>query len=128
MKVVYIAGPFRGRTAWDIEQNIRRAEDLGYLVAQVGASPLIPHANTRYFHGSMSDAFWLDATLELLRRCDAIVLCKGYQDSIGSLAEIAEATRLIIPVFAGPSTLISTSMPFYGTINEWDLFHKWVKS
>lgn len=61
--------------------------------------PLIPHANTRYFHGVGSDEFWLQGTLELMCRCDAVYLCPGWKNSQGSLGEKHEADRRGIPVF-----------------------------
>ena len=67
MKVIYIAGPFRGDTSWQIECNVRDAEALGLEVARAGAMPLIPHANTRFFDGELTDDFWLRGTLALLR-------------------------------------------------------------
>jgi len=100
MKLVYIAGKFRGPTAWDIEQNIRRAEWVGMEVARLGAAPLIPHANTRFFHGTLTDEFWLAATLEMLDRCDAVQLVQGWPESKGTLAEIERARARGIPVFA----------------------------
>jgi len=99
MKVVYVAGPFTAKTAWDIENNIRRAEELGFEVAKAGAMPLIPHANTRWFHGQCTAEFWYEGTLELLRRCDAIILVKDWDTSKGARGEEAEAKRLGLPVF-----------------------------
>lgn len=97
MLVIYVAGPFRGPTAWDIAENIRAAERVGLLVARAGAMPLIPHANTAHFHGQCDDQFWLDGTLELLRRCDGAVFIHRWRDSSGSLGEFREAGRLLIP-------------------------------
>ena len=99
MKVVYIAGPFRGATPWDVEQNVRRAEALALEVARMGAMPLCPHANTRHFDGQLTAEFWLEGTLELLRRCDAVLLVPGWETSSGTKAEVAEAERLGSPVF-----------------------------
>lgn len=100
MKVVYVAGPFRAPNAWEIERNIRRAEETAMLlIEQMGIMPMIPHANTRFFHGTQTDQFWLDGTMELLRRCDAVFLGRGWERSSGSKAEKAEAERLKIPVF-----------------------------
>ena len=62
MKLGYIIGPFRAPTAWEIEQNVRNAERLGLEVAKLGAFPIIPHAITRFFHGLLSDEFWLEGT------------------------------------------------------------------
>jgi len=99
VKVVYVAGLFRGPTAWHIERNIRRAEEVGLAVAEAGAAPLIPHANTRFFHGTLTDEFWLAATMEMLNRCDAVMMVPGWPDSKGALAERDEAKRLNMPVF-----------------------------
>ena len=96
---VYVAGPFRGPTAWAIAQNVRRAEEIGHKVADAGCSPLIPHANTAHFHGLGPDAFWLDATLAWLRVSEAVALAPRWSESSGTLAEVAEAHRLGLPVF-----------------------------
>lgn len=101
MRLVYVAGPYRGNTAWEVEQNIRRAEALGYEVALAGAYPVIPHTNTRaHFEGAQSAAeFWLDGTLELLRRCDAAIFTADWQRSSGARAEREEIERLGRPRF-----------------------------
>jgi hypothetical protein len=77
VKVIYICGPFTGPRAWDIEQNVRRAEERALEVAMLGASPLCPHTNTRFFHGTLSEEFWYAATAELLLRCDALITVEG---------------------------------------------------
>lgn len=99
MKLVYIAGPFSGATPWDIEQNIRRAEVVGLKVAKAGAMPVIPHANTRFFHGQCTPEFWYEGTLELLKRCDALVLLPGWASSRGSRNERDHAEALGLPIF-----------------------------
>ena len=99
MKIAYIAGPYRGPTAWDIEKNVRNAEETGLIAANMGYMPVIPHANTRHFHGQLTDQFWLDGTMEMLRRCDLVVLCPRWEESSGARAEVAEANRLGIPVY-----------------------------
>jgi hypothetical protein len=87
MKVIYVAGPFRGPHAWAIEQNIRRAEELGMEVAKLGAMPLIPHSNTRFFHGALPDEFWLKGTLALLYKCDAAIFLDNWEASSGAREE-----------------------------------------
>lgn len=99
MKVVYVAGPFRGANAWEVEKKIRRAEELAFEVDCLGAIALCPHTNTRFFNGTLSDTFWLEGTLELLRRCDAIILTSDWETSQGARAEREEALRLGIPVY-----------------------------
>lgn len=99
IRVVYIAGPFRDHTAWKVEQHVRLAEDLSYAVAQLGAMPLCPHTNTRYSHGTLTEQFWLDGTLELLSRCDAVIVTGDWKQSEGARAEVIAARQLSIPVF-----------------------------
>lgn len=99
MKVVYIAGPFRAKTAWQVEQNVRRAEEAALEVARLGAVPLCPHTNTRFFDGELTDDFWLDGTVELLIRSDAILMVDGWRESAGATREYYTACERRMPVF-----------------------------
>jgi nucleoside 2-deoxyribosyltransferase len=99
VKVIYIAGKYRGPNAWAIEQNIRAAEDVAARVWAMGMVALCPHANSRHMDGVATDEHFLAGTLELLGRCDAVVLVPGWEKSSGTRAEIAEAQALCKPVF-----------------------------
>lgn len=99
MKVVYIAGAFRSSTHWGIVCNVRRAEERALDVWAMGAAALCPHLNTANFQGALPDETWIAGTLELLRRCDAVLLVAGWTRSEGTIAEVAEARRLGRPVF-----------------------------
>jgi hypothetical protein len=99
MKVAYIAGRFRGPNAWAVERNIRKAEELAFAVAELGVMPLCPHTNTRFFDGTLTAGFWLDGTLELMRRCDAVIFTDDWRLSTGARSEYDEAIRLGIPTF-----------------------------
>lgn len=98
-KVIYIAGPFRAANQWEQEQNIRRAEELALEVWRFGAVALCPHLNTRYFSGALSDEVWLAGDLELLRRCDAVMLVPGWTGSAGARHEVWFAQDCGIRVF-----------------------------
>jgi hypothetical protein len=102
--VIYIAGPFRSKKPgdhWEQTQNIRRAEALALEVWKAGHVALCPHLNTANFQGALPDDVWLDGDLELLRRCDAVLLVAGYQESAGTHREIREAVDAGIPVYEG---------------------------
>jgi hypothetical protein len=99
VKVIYIAGKYRGPNAWAIEQNIRAAEEVAARVWAMGMVALCPHANSRHMDGVASDEVFLDGTMELLRRCDAVALVSNWRDSAGARAEVEEADRLGLPVF-----------------------------
>ena len=89
MRVIYVAGAYTAATPWLIEQNVRRAESIGYLIAQAGAVPLIPHANMRWQHltAELTTDWWYAATRELLNRCDAVVMVPGWEASNGARYE-----------------------------------------
>jgi hypothetical protein len=99
MRVVYIAGPYRAETAWQIEENVRAAERWILPLAEVGVIGWPPHATFRWFHGTMTDRWWLEATKELMRRCDAVFLVPGWHRSVGTHGEREEAAARKMPVF-----------------------------
>jgi len=101
MKVIYIAGPYRAANAWEVERNIRAAEEVALRVAEIGAVPLCPHSMTRFFHGTLTEDYWLEATQELLKLCDGVLLVDYAADIVseGTRSEVNLAHRLSIPVF-----------------------------
>ena len=99
MKVVYIAGPFRADNAWEIEQNVRSAEELALQVWRMGAAVICPHANTRFFDGAADDGLWLRGDVEILKRCDAVLVVPNSGMSRGTATEIEVAKVYNIPVF-----------------------------
>jgi len=92
--LVYLAGPYRGRTVAEVTANIRRAEKYAVHLMQAGYYVLCPHKNTAHLDGCVPDEFFLEMGLEHLRRCDAIFVMPGSEASAGTQAEIAEAKRL----------------------------------
>lgn len=101
LELVYVGGPFSGKTRADVEENIRRAVLLGVEVAKLGVLPVIPHANTSApaFEEVQGYEFWIAATMELLRRCDAIILTPDWERSSGARGEKADAESRGQPVF-----------------------------
>lgn len=99
MKVVYVAGPYRAKTPWEIEQNVRKAEKIALRIWKTGNVAICPHAMTRFYQGSAPDLVFCEGTLELLRRCDAAFFLPGWKISRGSQDEFNEAFKLRIPTF-----------------------------
>lgn len=97
MPVIYVAGPFRGKDSWEMEQNIRRAEALALEAWRLGCAVICPHANTRFFQGAADDAVWLDGDIAMLARCDAILMTPDWERSNGATAERAFAIARGIP-------------------------------
>lgn len=97
--VVYVAGPFRGKDSWEVEQNIRRAEALALDVWRLGCACICPHANTRFYQGAADDDVWLTGDLAIIARCDAVLLTPDWERSVGARAERDYAEQLGLPVF-----------------------------
>ena len=99
VRVVYVAGPFRGPNHWAIAENIRNAERLALEVWRAGAAAICPHANTAHFQDAAPDHVWLDGDLEILARCDAVLMTPDWLRSTGAKAEEAFARERGILVF-----------------------------
>lgn len=123
MKMVYIAGPFTADTAWDIEQNIRVAESMAYDIVRIGAFPVCPHANGRFFHGLQTPDYWYEGTLELMRRCDGVMLVKNWQRSKGAVKEYEEAMKRHMPIF---DNIPCFEQWIKNNIYVFDLIHNWI--
>lgn len=97
-KVYYIAGPYRTDTEHGIVENIRKAETVAIKVWKAGHVALCPHLNSSLMGGVVEDKAFLDGDIELLYRCDGIVLVDGWSKSKGTMAEIAFAIKNFIPI------------------------------
>lgn len=113
MKLIYIAGPYRPYTnaygaLVDTAQNISHAEitavHLVDTLGHLGLFPVVPHLNTRDFENQVkqnNDQYFLDGTMALLERCDAVLLTMPNADvvSVGTKAEAHRAHQLGIQVY-----------------------------
>lgn len=111
MNVIYISGPFRADNSWEVEQNIRRAEALSLEVWRNGMVAICPHANTRFFQGAAPDEVWLRGDIEILLRCDAVLLVPGWEGSVGTRGEVEAAEKRGIPVFTSIEALLRWGEP-----------------
>jgi hypothetical protein len=87
MKLAYIAGPYRASTIHGIVQNIRSAEKVAIKYWQLGYAVICPHTNTCLLDGVVEDQVFLDGTLEMMIRCDVVVMMTTWKDSKGAIQE-----------------------------------------
>lgn len=102
MLQIYVAGRYRGPTRDAIELNIQAARHIGRLCLEKGWYPQIPCNNTNHFEHllpDVDDQVYIEGTLEMMRRCDAVVLIPGWRQSKGAVGEVQEAIRLGMPIF-----------------------------
>lgn len=127
--MIYLAWPYRpyiigsGCTV-PTTVNILKAEETAVSVVDQlyvhKMFPVTPHLNTANFEykteGEIPDEYWLECTMELMRRCDAVLLIgEDAMRSSGTRAEVEEAKRLNIPVFNNLDHLVS-SLRYHQTI------------
>ena len=91
MKLAFVSGPFRAPSAWQVEQNVRRAEEVALALWRMGFAVICPHTNTRFFTGAADDAVWLRGDLEILKRCDVLVTVPRWESSDGACDEVRAA-------------------------------------
>lgn len=100
-RIIYIAGPYRAPHRIEVSENILAAKRIGAMVAETQAGyPVIPHANTDGDFGDLEvpDSFWLEATIELMRRCDGVIMLPTWRRSSGATEERIVALGLGLPV------------------------------
>ena len=98
--IIYTAGPYRAATPEGVQANIARAAQYAGAILRRGHTPLCPHTMTAgYDYPDVPPAVYLATDLDLLRKCHAIFLLPGWEDSFGSRAELREAQALGLVVF-----------------------------
>ena len=98
IKLVYIAGAYRARTVFGVIRNILKARSISKKLWTKGIYNICPHMNSALLKCNSDDVF-LNGDLEILSRCDAVLVLDNWYNSKGTIAEIREAEKLNIPVF-----------------------------
>lgn len=100
MKLLYVAGPYRSKDGmWGVHQNIQRAKEVAANLWRMGFAVICPHANTAFMDGLGTDEMFLNGDLEMVKRCDGVVMLSGWEESTGATKERQFAKDLGMPVF-----------------------------
>lgn len=94
MKLLYVAGPYTAPTAWQVQKNIREAMEIALKYWRLGYAVICPHANSAGFDGELDWQVFMDGDLEMIRRCDVVVMHPRWSESRGASIEHSEAQRL----------------------------------
>jgi hypothetical protein len=108
MMLVYVAGPYRG----DIDANIAAARRAAIKLWEAGFVGICPHLNTAHFEVdcSVREDTYLWGGIEILTRCDAIVMLPGWEESQGARGEYDVAKRIGLPISVYPELPRSREM------------------
>jgi len=99
MKIVYLAGAYRNRDMNGVWDNIMKARTVARQLWVMGFVVICPHTNTIFMDGEdIPPEVFLEGDLEILRRCDAILMLDGFEHSQGAVQEWELAKELDMPV------------------------------
>jgi len=101
MKLIYIAGPYSGRTHdvrsyCEIERNISNAREAALWCARHDIAFFCPHLNTCHFETILPEVkkeFYLKLDLRVAEFCDGALMLPGWTESRGSRLEYEYFTQ-----------------------------------
>lgn len=98
MQVVYVAGPYRADTVAGIVENIGAAKKVAEKWWKDGFAVFCPHLNSALMDGIVPDEAFLAGDLEIMKRCDILVMVPGWEKSAGARAErdVAKECGLLV--------------------------------
>ena len=111
--IVYLAGKYSG----DTKKNIALAKKYALKLWEKGYVVICPHLNTQNFD-KISDVSYdkfLNGYLEIIKRCDVLVLLPNWRESKGAKIEKQFAEENGIPVYPISLILEEKSYPQVGT-------------
>jgi len=94
MKVVYISGAYRSDSVNGIYENIQKAREVAIKYWKLGYAVICPHMNTAFMDGACNDHIWLEGDIEILKRCDVIIMIGKWTMSRGAREELNIALSL----------------------------------
>ena len=100
--IVYLAGPIRPKGDQTLESNINNAKNIALELWKKDYVVISPHANSD-LPISLADKEveswrWLNGDLDIISRCDAVVVLPGWEESSGTKGEIEFAKERNIPI------------------------------
>jgi len=101
MKRIYVAGPITADNPKSLFTNLRIGIKAAIHLLELGYAPFCPFLDYQYFllSGELSIEDLQNYSLRWLDVSDGILILPGYNRSKGTLAELAHATALKIPIF-----------------------------
>jgi dienelactone hydrolase len=95
--IAYICGSYSAPTINEIAENIYKARAVARKYWKQGYAVICPHTNSAFMDGDNIDFYAGD--LEILSKCDAIVMMNGWEKSQGSKRELEFAKEHNLTIF-----------------------------
>ena len=97
MRSIYVAGKYTAPDREGEDRNIARAAEVAAEYIREGWAVFCPHSHSSQIardHDIHDWETWLTLDIYWLAKCDAIHMCKGWQDSKGARLEYLVAQAL----------------------------------
>ncbi len=99
MEVAYVAGPYRSRWGiFGIFLNVLKSRYIAKRLWAKGYAVVCPHSNSAFFK-SCSEDIILKGYIEILKRCDLVVLTSDWRRSEGAVKEVVVCIESSIPIY-----------------------------
>ncbi len=108
--MIYLSIPYTGKEYVSFRVSCAVAAELAKAGNVVVAPVIYGHVLSDHGHAFDHDHDWLKHDLEILHHCNQVVVVKlkGWEESVGVQAEMAEAKKLGIPIlFLDPTWFVS---------------------
>ena len=98
--LIYVAGKYTG----NVDKNIADARKVAIALWEKGHAVICPHLNSANMEDDCKATWqdYLDGDLNIISRCDALVMVYNWRDSKGAMLEHDYATSLNIPIYYAP--------------------------
>lgn len=95
--LIYVSGKYSG----DVASNIGAARSVACKLWEMGHSVICPHTNTANFETFCKADYddYIKGDLDMIARCDAMVMVDGWMTSKGAVIENEYAKRLGISIY-----------------------------
>jgi len=103
--MIYIAGPYSGKTSSETSVNITRARTAAMWCAKNLIRFFCPHTHTAHFEIAVPGTpkeFYYALDLKIAEICTAIMLLKNWEASVGAMKELAFFADKKLPIFLFP--------------------------
>jgi hypothetical protein len=99
--LIYVAGKYTG----DVDANIAAARKVAIALWEKGHAVICPHLNSAHMEQDCKATWqdYLDGDLNMIARCDALVMVENWGNSPGAVMEHKYAESLGVPIYYAPN-------------------------
>lgn len=99
--LIYVSGPYTENATGTVDEHIENARGIAIRLWTLGHAVICPHLNTAHFE-ELCDLAWntyLEGDLNMISRCDALVMTEDWEQSRGARIEHSYAKEIGIPIY-----------------------------